>query len=163
LGKVLTATHRKKYKSTKHFTRLRTGLFLWYNRSNGKGTTLREKHRLRVFENRVLMRTFDPKSDEITGEWRRQHKEKLYDRYSSPNIIRMIKLSSMRWASNVARIGGGGVSADRVLVGKPKGKRAFVRRRRLWEGNIKMNLQEVIWRAWTGLIWLTIWSYGRML
>jgi hypothetical protein len=37
--------------------------------------TLREEHRLRVFENRVLRRIFGPKRDEVTGEWRRLHNE----------------------------------------------------------------------------------------
>jgi hypothetical protein len=53
--------------------------------------TLREEHRLRVFENRVLRRIFGPKSDEVTGEWRRLHNEELHDLYSSPNIIRVTK------------------------------------------------------------------------
>jgi hypothetical protein len=48
--------------------------------------TLREEHRLRVFESRVLRRIFGPKKDEVTGEWKRLHKE-VYDLYSSSNII----------------------------------------------------------------------------
>jgi hypothetical protein len=52
---------------------------------------LREECRLRVFENRVLRRIFGPKRDEVTGEWRRLHKEELYALYSSPNIIRVMK------------------------------------------------------------------------
>jgi hypothetical protein len=48
--------------------------------------TLKEEHRLRVFENRVLRRTFGPKSDEVTGEWRKLHSEELYNLYSSPDI-----------------------------------------------------------------------------
>jgi hypothetical protein len=53
--------------------------------------TLREEHRLRVFENRVLRRIFGTKRDEITGEWRKSHNEELHVLYSSPNIIRQIK------------------------------------------------------------------------
>jgi hypothetical protein len=43
-----------------------------------------------VFENRMLWKTFEPKRDEVTGEWRRLHNEELYDLYSLPNI-RVIK------------------------------------------------------------------------
>jgi hypothetical protein len=53
--------------------------------------TLKEEHRLRVFENRVLRRIFGPKRDEVTGECRKLHNEELRDLYSSPNIIRIIK------------------------------------------------------------------------
>jgi hypothetical protein len=67
--------------------------------------TLREEHRLRVFENRVLKRIFGRKRDEVTGEWRKLHNEELRDLYSSPSIIRMIKSMRMRWAGHVARMG----------------------------------------------------------
>jgi hypothetical protein len=66
---------------------------------------LREEHRLRVLENRVLGRTFGPKRDDVKGEWRKLHNEELHDLYSSPSIIRIIKMWRMRWAGQVARIG----------------------------------------------------------
>jgi hypothetical protein len=53
--------------------------------------TLREGHRLRVIENGVLRRICGPKRDEVTGEWRKLHKEELRDLYSSSSIIRIIK------------------------------------------------------------------------
>jgi hypothetical protein len=59
--------------------------------------TLREEHRVRVFENRVLSRIFGPKRDEVTGEWRKLHSEELHILYSYPNIIRQIKSRRMRW------------------------------------------------------------------
>jgi hypothetical protein len=70
--------------------------------------TLREEHRLGVFENRVLRRIFGPKKDEVTGEWRKLHNEELQDLYPSPSIIRIINARRMRWAGHVARIGRGG-------------------------------------------------------
>ena len=48
--------------------------------------TLREEHRLRVFENGMLRKIFGPKKYQVTGEWRRLHNGELYDLYSS-NII----------------------------------------------------------------------------
>jgi hypothetical protein len=54
--------------------------------------TLRDKRRLRVFENTLLRRIFGPKGDELIGEWRKCHKEELSDLYSSPNIVRVITL-----------------------------------------------------------------------
>jgi hypothetical protein len=53
--------------------------------------TLKEEHRLGVFENRVLRRIFGPKRDEVTGEWRKLHNEEFQNLYSSPSIIRVIK------------------------------------------------------------------------
>jgi hypothetical protein len=62
---------------------------------------LREEHRLRVFENRVMWRIFGPKGDEVTGGWRKLHDEELYNLYSSPSIIIMMKSRKMRWAGHV--------------------------------------------------------------
>jgi hypothetical protein len=70
------------------------------------------EHRLRVFENRVLRRLFGPKRDEVTGEWRKLHKEELRVLYSSPGIIRIIKSMRMRWTGHVARMGRRGTLID---------------------------------------------------
>jgi hypothetical protein len=53
----------------------------------------------------VLRRILEPKGDEITGEWRKLHYEKLHDLYSSPNIVRVIKSRRIRWARHIARMG----------------------------------------------------------
>jgi len=66
---------------------------------------LREERKLRVFHKVVLRRIFEPKRDEVTGEWRRLHNKKLNDLYSSPNIVRVIKSRRMRWVAHVARMG----------------------------------------------------------
>jgi hypothetical protein len=66
--------------------------------------TLREEHRLRVFENRVQRRIFGLKRDEVTGRWRKLHNEELRDLYSSPSIIRIIKSKRIRWAGHLARM-----------------------------------------------------------
>ncbi|KAJ4435487.1 hypothetical protein ANN_18103 [Periplaneta americana] len=103
--------------------------------------TLREEHRLRVFENKVLRKIFGAKRDEVTGEWRKLHNTELHALYSSPDIIRNIKSRRLRWARHVARMGESR-NAYRVLVGRPEGKRPLWRPRRRWEDNIKMDLSK---------------------
>ena len=78
---------------------------------------MREEHRLRVFENRVLRRIFGPKRDEVTGEWRKLHSEELNDLYSSPNIVLVLKSRRMRWAVHVARMEEGR-DVHKFLVGE---------------------------------------------
>ena len=65
--------------------------------------TLREEHRLRGLDNKVLRRIFRAKKYEITGEWRNLHNAELHALYSSPNIIRSLKSRRLRWAGHVAR------------------------------------------------------------
>jgi hypothetical protein len=66
--------------------------------------TVREEHKLRVFEN-GLLRIFGPKRDGVMGGWRKLYNEELHNLYSSPSIIRIIKSRRMRWAGHVARMG----------------------------------------------------------
>jgi hypothetical protein len=67
--------------------------------------TLREEHRLRAFENRVLRRIFGPNKDEMIEGWRKMYKVELHNLYSSPSIIRIIKSRIMRLVGYVARMG----------------------------------------------------------
>jgi hypothetical protein len=112
--------------------------------------TLREEHRLRVSQSRVLRRIFGPKRDEVTGEWRKLHNEELHNLYSSPNIIRTIKSRRMKWAGHVARMGEKR-NAYRILVGKPEGKRPLGRRKHRWVDNIKIDPREI---GWDGMDWV---------
>jgi hypothetical protein len=95
-----------------------------------------------VFENRVLRGIFGPKRDNVTGEWRKLHNEELHNLYSSPDIIRQVKLRQMRLVAHVARMG-----EDRkvykVLVGKTEGKRPLGKPRSRWEDGIRMDLTEI--------------------
>jgi hypothetical protein len=104
--------------------------------------TLKEEHKLRVFENKVLRKIFGPKRDEETGEWRILHNVELHTLYSSPDIVRLVKSRRLRWAGHVARMGEER-GVFNVLVGKPDGKRPLGRPRRRWEDNIKMDLGEI--------------------
>jgi hypothetical protein len=110
--------------------------------------TLREEHRLRVFENKMLRRIFGPKRDEVTGGWRKLHNEELCELYSSPNIIKIIKSRRMRWAEHVARM-----REKRKAYWLLVGKRPLGRPRRRWVNNIKMDLLEIGWGSvdWIGL------------
>jgi len=124
--------------------------------------TLREERRLGVFEKRVLRRIVGPKRDEVTGEWRKLHMEKLNDLYSSPNIIQVIKSRRVRWAGHVARVRRGEVHTgfwwrklkerdhleDLIL----EGRIIFIFIFKTWDGV-----------AWAGLIWLRIGTGGRLL
>jgi hypothetical protein len=116
---------------------------------------LREEHRLRVFEKRVLREIFGPKTDKVIGGWRKLHNEKLHNLYCSPSVIRVTKSSMMRWAGHVARIGGKR-NAYRILVRKPEGKSPLGRPRRRWDDNIRMD-------GCTELIWLRIGTSGGLL
>ena len=89
-----------------------------------------------------MRRIFCPKRDDVTSEWRKLHGEDLSDLYFSTNIVRVMKSRIMRWTGHVARMGERR-GEYKVMVGKPEGKRPLGRTRCRWEGNIKMDLQEV--------------------
>jgi hypothetical protein len=101
--------------------------------------TLREQHRLWVFENRVLRKIFGPKRDDVTGEWRKLHSEELNNWNSLSNIIMQFKSRLIRSAGHVARM-----REERkvynVLVGKPEGKGPLERPRSRWEDGLRIIL-----------------------
>jgi hypothetical protein len=101
---------------------------------------LREEHRLRVFENRVLRRIFGPKREE-DGSWRKLNNDELHNLYSS-NIVRVIKSRRMRWEGHVARMGEGR-GVYRTFIGRLGAKRPLGRPRLRWEDNIKTDLREI--------------------
>jgi hypothetical protein len=113
-------------------------------------STLREGHRLRVFENMVLRRIFGSKRDEVTGGWRNLHDEELHNLYSLQSMVRMIKSRRLRWAGHVAQMGAK-MNAYRILVGKPEGRRLLGRPRCRWVYNVKMDLRET---GWDGIDWI---------
>jgi hypothetical protein len=110
--------------------------------------TLREEHRLRVFENRVLRRIFGPNTDEVTEEWRKLHNVELHNLYSSPDTIRQIKSRRMRSVRHVALTGKG------RNVYKGFGRK--VRRKKTNQGvdgrmGSKWTIGRLAGRVWSGL------------
>jgi len=100
----------------------------------------------------VLRRVFGPKTDEVTREWRKLHKEELNDLYCSPNIVWVIKSRRMRGVGHVAHMGERR-GVYRVLVGKRECERPLGRPRHRWEDNIKMDLQKV---EFGGMDWIEL-------
>ena len=103
--------------------------------------TLTEELTLRVFENRVLRRIFEPKRDEVTGEWRELHNEEPNCLYCSPTIVRVIKNRTMKWAGHV--VWGRGEVYTGIWWGKLRERDHLGDPSVRWEYNIKMNLKEV--------------------
>jgi hypothetical protein len=100
--------------------------------------TLREEHRLRVFENRVLRGIFGPKGDEVTGEWRKLHNGELHNLYLPTDIVR----------SNEGELGGQGMWHARERGETCTGfwwESPLERPRRRWEDGIKMDIRQIGW------------------
>jgi hypothetical protein len=108
---------------------------------------------LALFQKREHRRTFEPKRDEVSGEWRKLHNGELHNLYSSPHIIRQIKSRRMRWAGHVARMGEGR-KVYRVLVGKPEGKNHLEDRGADGKMGIRMHIRE-IGGGW-GMEWIRL-------
>jgi hypothetical protein len=83
-----------------------------------RSLTFGEEQRLRLSENRVLRKIFGPKREE-NGSWRKLRNDELHSLYSSPNIVTVIKSRRMRWARNVARMGGRGEVFTGFSLGGP--------------------------------------------
>jgi hypothetical protein len=114
--------------------------------------TLREEHRLRVFEDRVLRRIFGPKRDEVTGGWRKLHKEELHDLYSSPSVTRMTEQRMI------------GLAKECRTQWVEKAEYMYIRVESLWESrkgrghkeNLDVNGKIIIMlilEGWDGVVW----------
>jgi hypothetical protein len=101
---------------------------------------LREEHRLRIFEKRVLRRIFGPKREE-DGSWRKLHNDEIHSLYTSPNSVWVIKSRRMRWVGMWHAWGG--ERCLQGLVGMSEGKEPLGRPRHRWEYNIKLDLREI--------------------
>ena len=88
----------------------------------------------------MLKRIFKPKRDEVTGEWKRQHKGDRNDLYSSTNIMQLIKSRIIIWVGHIARMRDRR-SAYRILVGTPERSRPHGKSGHRWDNNIKADLQ----------------------
>jgi hypothetical protein len=101
--------------------------------------TLREKCKLRVFENRVLRRISGSQRDGVGGGWSKLHNDELHDLYSSASVIKISTSKRIMWAGYAARKGEKR-NVYRVLVGKPEVKKPLGRPRRRWMDSIKLEL-----------------------
>ena len=113
----------------------------------------RMKRRLTLFANWILRRIFGPKRD-VNGEWRRLHNKELHNLHRSANMVRVSKRRKLRWAGHIARIEEGR-SAFKISSGTPTRKRPLGRPRRIWEDNIRMEIELIRFRI--GIIGEPLW------
>jgi hypothetical protein len=110
--------------------------------------TLREEHRLRVFENRVLRRIFGPKRDEIIGSCRKLNNEDiLYPKYNYNYKVNEDEIGTTFSTHGVED------NAYSLMARTSEGKRPPGTPKLTWENNIKMAFREIGWVVWTGFIW----------
>jgi hypothetical protein len=121
---------------------------------------LREEHRLRVSDKRVL-RIIGPKMEDDKS-WRKLPNDELHSLYFSPNIVRVIKSRRMRWVGHEACMGEGR-GVYRVLVERPEGKRPLGRPRRRWEITLRWTLGRQVSMERSGFGWIMIGSGGGLL
>jgi hypothetical protein len=81
---------------------------------------LKEEHRLRVFEKRVLRRIFRARRQKVMGSWRKLHNEEVHNLYSSTSMTKMMTSRRMRLVRHVSQIGRSGC---RLFVGKKARKK----------------------------------------
>jgi hypothetical protein len=97
-----------------------------------------------------VRRIFGPKREEVAGGWTTLHNEELHNLYASPNIVRMIESSRMKWEGHVARMVAMR-SAYKTLVGKPERKRPVGKSRYRRKTDIRMDPKE---RSWEFFDWI---------
>jgi hypothetical protein len=124
--------------------------------------TLREEHRLRAFENRVLRRISGPKRDEVMGGWRKLYNEELHELYSTSSTIRITKSRWMRWTRHVAGMGEKR-NVYKLLVRKPAGKIPPGRTRCRCVDNNEMDLVQIGCVLQTGMVWSRTGTSGVLL
>jgi len=109
-----------------------------------------------MFENMVLRRIFEHKRNEGTGEWKENDIMRSLMICTAHQIL-FVCSNQEEWVGGVFIIYGEKKVAYRILMEKTERKRPLGRPRLRWEDNIKMDIKEVGWEAWTGLIWLSVW------
>jgi hypothetical protein len=121
--------------------------------------TLREEHRLRVFENTVLRRIFGPKRDEMTGDWRKLHNEELHNLYSSPDIIRQVNANEVGGTCGTHRRG----EKSAQGFGRKARRKETTRKTKMGRWNQNRSWGDFLLGVWIGFDWLGTGTGGELL